>query len=277
MPDFLDFAGRLRAASKGLTAQPAELVPPKGMEPDAEDDGLDVATTEMTETLAPEEAAKQEAVETKVSAVSINLFQHPDAHPVVLDLALLKKYGPEWMLWESETLAWRVPQDFRTTNVSDLNMHKIEAMKTMHFVDSYWQRWEVFNWCTQPLNGMYPDFETLQVPTVAQLMVSVDIAARVRTDVEWTQEVKDFMIQACRFDGIFCPPEPLEFLNVGTEHGLIDCAEIKKRWPKVLESGTVPAPTNVVAEQLGRMYDVQMFLDKSRKRLQSQLRLVADV
>ena len=35
---------------------------------------------------------------------TINLFQHPDAHPFVLDLALLRKYGPEWMQWEPDTL-----------------------------------------------------------------------------------------------------------------------------------------------------------------------------
>lgn len=277
MSDFVDFESRLRKAVQGLSpsAKLDNIEPRAGTQPLPDEDGLDVATTQMTETVAHEDPAP--VSESKVAAAPINLFQHPDSHPVVLDLALLKKYGPEWMLWEPETLAWRVPQDFHTAGISELNAHKIEAMKTLHFVDSYWQRWEVFNWVTHPLSGLYPDFEILQAPSVAQMMVSVDIASRVRTDVEWTQEVKDFMTQACRFDGIFCPPEPLDFLERGSNHGLVDCAEISKRWPAVLASGKPPEPTSVVSEQLCRMLDVHMFLDKSRKRLQSQLRLVADV
>ena len=56
---------------------------------------------------------------------TINLFQHPDAHPFVLDLALLRTYGPEWMQWEPDTLELRILTDFRTNSLSDLNMDKL--------------------------------------------------------------------------------------------------------------------------------------------------------
>jgi len=278
MPDYIDLDSRVRMAAKGLSKMPgvANTLAPKplpGFVQDAQDSGLDVSTTEMTEVVPPEDPVHTTTEAVKTS--SINMFQHPDAHPVVLDLLLLMKYGPEWMTWESETLEWRVPQDFRTSGISDLNMHKIQAMKAMHFVDSYWEQWEVFNWCTHALNGIFPDFDVMQVPTTAQIMVSVDIASRVREDVPWTQEVKDFMTQACRFDGIYCLPEPLHFLPRGSNNGLVNCEEIFEAWPKVQASGVYPESVSVKTEQLRRMLDAKAFLDRSRARLQQQIRLVS--
>lgn len=204
----------------------------------------------------------------------VNLFQQPEAHPVVLDLALLRKYGAEWLVWEPETLAWRIPQDFHTTGVSDLSMDKIEAMKTLHYNDNYWTQWEVFNWCTAPFNNMYANFEVMQAPSTAQVMVSVATAADVRGDVQWSDEVKEFMVNSCRYDGIFCPPPPLEFLEVGTVNGLVDCEEVNKRWPDVKVSKKYPTKDSIVDEQLRRMLDAYLFLDENRKRLQTQLSLV---
>jgi len=213
--------------------------------------------------------------ETKTAKVThINLFQQPEAHPVVLDLALLKKYGVEWMAWEPETLVWRIPQDFRTTTVSDLNLDKIQAMKTLHYNDNFWLQWEVFNWCLQPLNNMYPNFEIMQVPSTAQIMVAVSTAANVRADVSWSDEVLSFMSNACRYDGIFCPQAPLDFLEVGTYNGLVDCDVVKERWPTVRRTKVMPTKDTIIDEQLRRMLDVYSFLEADRARLQDQLPLV---
>lgn len=206
----------------------------------------------------------------------INLFQQPEAHPVALDLALLRKYGPEWMYWEPETLVWRIPQDFKTSGVSDLNLDKIQACKALHFNDNYWRQWEVFNWCTSPFCNMYPNFEVMQVPSTAQMMVSVSIAETIRTDVDWSEEVRGFMIAACRYDGIFYPPPPLEFLSVGTQHGAVNEDEIRKRWPTLVSSGKEPTGDTVEDEQLRRMLEAHTFLETSRNRLQEQLPLVTD-
>ncbi|MCH8348066.1 MAG: hypothetical protein IH901_06200 [Proteobacteria bacterium] len=204
----------------------------------------------------------------------VNLFQQPEAHPTVLDLVLLRKYGPEWLTWEPETLAWRIPQDFRSSGVSDLNMHKIQAMKTLHFNDDYWMQWEVFNWCLQPFNNQYPNFDILQVPSTAQIAVAVSTAADVRGDAHWSDEVEQFMRSVCRFDGIFYPRKPLAFLGVGTENSVIDHATIDERWPKVKRTGKMPGGSTIVDEQLRRMLEVNTFLSDNRQRLQSQMALV---
>lgn len=205
---------------------------------------------------------------------SINLFQQPEAHPVILDLALLRKYGPEWMHWEQETLVFRIPQDFRTSGVSELNVDKIQACKALHFNDNFWLQWEIFNWCLHPFNNVYPNFEVLQVPSTAMIMVAVSTANALRDDVQWSQEVKDFMAVACRHDGIFFPPAPIEFLQVGTKNGMIDEEEIARRWPEVRGSGTPPAHDTVTDEQLRRMLEVHNYLQDNQQRFESQLSLV---
>lgn len=213
--------------------------------------------------------------ETKTAKVtSINLFQQPEAHPVVLDLVLLRKYGADWMQWEPETLVWRIPQDFRTTDVSDLNLDKIQAMKTLHYNDNFWTQWEVFNWCLQPFNNMYPNFQIMQAPSTAQIMVAVSTAANVRADVSWSDEVRSFIEVACRYDGIFCPPAPLDFVDVSPDHDLIDCPAVREKWAEVRRAGTAPTKDTIVDEQLRRMLDVHNFLLADRDRLQSQLSVV---
>lgn len=252
-----EFEARFQAALKGLKdPKPVEDDTLELIETDESDDGEKVSQANLT---------------------AINFFQHPSSHPVVLDLLLLRQYGPEWMMWEPETIMARVPQDFRTSDVSDLNLHKIQAMKTLHFNDTFWQRWEVFNWCTQSFNNIVPDFEVMQVPSTAQLLVAVDTARRVREDVEYTGEVKYFMRSSCKHDGIFCPPEPLEFLEVMPDHDLLDCKEISEKWPLVRRTGRAPVADTITAEQLRRMLDVYGFLEESREKLQEQLFLVPHV
>lgn len=200
------------------------------------------------------------------------LFSHPDAHPVVLDLALLQAYGADWLEWEAETLQIRIPQDIGP--LSDLNLSKVMANKTLHLVDTYWENWEVFIWCTMPFCGFFPDFDVMQVPTVAQCSVSVDIAGRLRSDAQWSSEMKDYLASVHRHDGIFVTQSPLEFVEVDKSGVEIDEKEVQRRWPSVRMYRRAPTEMTQEAEQLRRMLTVYEYLSDSRARLQSQLSLV---
>lgn len=260
MEDLIDFETRLRHALKGLGLE--VRTDPQGDDP-----------TELIEEAEGDEGEKT-AERSLPSPTTINLFQHPDAHPIVLEVALLQEYGPEFFLWEPETLEWRIPQDFKTRDVSELNMHKIQALKMMHVSDRYWSEWEVFNACTAPLNGLYPDFEVLQVPTVAQCAVSVDIAGRVRTDVAWSDELKNFLGVVFRHDGIFCPIEPLDFVSIDSTGLVVDCEEVQKSWPEVRRTRRAPTDDTVTAEQLRRALLVYEYVEEHRSLLRSQMPLV---
>lgn len=223
--------------------------------------------------------AVQKLAEAQPSAPSaplphINLFQHPDSHPAVLDVLLLQKYGPEWMLWEPETLALRIPQDFHTQEVSDLNLSKIQAMKTLHAVDTPWRQWEVFVWCAMPVNGLFPDFEVMQVPTAAQCMVAIDIFNLVRQDVAWSDELKTYLGVVWRHEGMFCPTEPADFFTVDQSGTTIDCSKIREMWPSVRKEDRAPTDETADAEQLRRMLDAHRYLKEQRELFDRQLRTV---
>ena len=215
--------------------------------------------------------------EPSTGATSRNLFQHPEVHPVVLDLVLLQKYGPEWMTWEPETLRLRVAHDFGQ-EIGDMSMHKIHAMKTLHFVDTYWESWEVFCWVTMAFNGVPPDFNVMQVPTVAQCAVSVDTANRVRSDVSFSLELNDYIEQVHMHDGTFVPIEPLEFVTMDdVEDYPVDIEEIETLWPVVRTSGKPPTADTVTSEQLRRMLGIREYVEEHRTRLKEQLSLVRHV
>ena len=202
-----------------------------------------------------------------------NLFSHQEAHPIVLDMAMLAKYGPEWLGWESETIEYRVPQDFRT-NISTLNLSKLQAMRTLHMVDSFWQRWEIFCWCCMPLNGIFPDFETMQVPSVSQCMVAVDIANRARDDMQWSEEVKAYLSAVHRHDEVLVPQEPLSFIKVETAGFPIDVQSILKMWPDTRTGKYSPPNDTVEGMQLRRMLNAHEVLESSRSQLRLQLKEV---
>lgn len=264
MTESLDFESRFMEALESI-----------GREKRSSILAVDDDSTEEIETDEGDEEVAKEAEEKPLRPpTAINLFQHPDAHPYALDLALLRKYGPEWFEWEPETLEWRIPQDFRTTEVSDLNMDKIQAIKTLHVVDTYWLRWEVFGWCTMPFNGLFADFGVMQVPTYAQCAVSVDIANRTRSDVQWSDEVKGYISTVARHDGIFCPIDPVDFIEIDTEGLVVDCAEVQKLWPGVRQSGSAPTADTVTAEQLRRALTVHNYVQENRMALRDQLPMV---
>lgn len=200
-----------------------------------------------------------------------NLFSHPDAHPLVLDLVLLHRYGADWLGWEPETIQNHTGVDLG--QISDINFSKVMALKALHLVDHFWQRWEIFVWCAMPLNGFYPDFQMMQVPSVAQCAVAVDISKRIREDVPWSSELKKYLEIVYRHDNLFCPEPPLEFVEVDST-GIVDCAEVRKRWPDVRISRHAPTEHGDVEEQLRRMLVVYEHLTESRDRLRAQSRLL---
>ncbi len=199
-----------------------------------------------------------------------NLWRHPDAHPIVLDLLLVRKYGHEWLDWEPETLQLVVPQDFNTPTFSELNLSKIQACKALHLVDTFWQQWEVFIACAMPFNNEFPDFRIMQVPTVAQCLVAVDIANRIRDDAAWSNEMKEYLATVYHHDGIFLPLPPVDFVVLAAPEE-IDTKALAVRWNEVRSTGKAPTGETPMDEQLRRLLTAHGFLEESRTRLQHQL------
>jgi hypothetical protein len=230
--------------------------------PDDDDDGETLTTEDAIPSAVRPEAPRSQS-----------LFQLHEAHPYVLDLFLLKRYGPEWLEWEPETLIARVGHDWRS-GISPLNMQKLQAVKTLHFVDTFWQNWEVFTPCTTAFNNAMPDFEVMQIPTVAQCAVAVDIANRLRSEVSWSDEMKAYLEVVHKFDGVLCSIEPLEFVQIDVDAIDFDCGEVMRQWPSVRRTMQAPSDKTVTGEQLRRLLVVHETLLESRAALTTQLQLL---
>lgn len=238
---------------------------------------FDHARAEPTEVLEVVGDDDSVPVETRVVDVTTvtrsNLWHHPDAHPVAIDLILFRSYGPQFLEWETDMLRRVVAEDFRSS-LSELNLAKIQAVKALHLVDTYWDDWEVFLWCSMALNGVFPNFAVMQAPTAAQCLVSVDIANHLRDDMPWSDEVKAFVEVSFRHDGVFRPVAPVNFITIQCEADLANFKDIDARWPKVRDTRTVPRGETIEDEQLRRMLTAHTYLEESRARLRHQLNLV---
>lgn len=234
--------------------------------------------TEVLEVVGEEETPPVETVVANISAVTkSNFWHHPEAHPVALDLALLQHYGPQFLEWEAETLRRAIPEDFHSSSLSELNLTKIQAIRTLHLVDTFWEDWEVFLWCAMALNGIFPNFSVLQAPTVAQCLVAVDIANHLRDDMPWSDEVRAFLEVSFRHDGLLMRVDPINFIHIQRAPDLADFKSIEDRWPKIRGTRQAPKGETPEDEQLRRMLAAHEYLEESRARLRHQLTLVTHV
>lgn len=250
------------------------LINAQRVHPPREEPTVVVETTQGDEEAIP--SMQSEKVKTAAFTLA-TCFRSPDAHPILLDLVLLNKYGTAWLGWEIETITLRIQEDFRTPSVADVNVEKIQACKTLHLVDDFWMRWEVFLPCCAAFNGSLADFHVMQIPEVAECMVAVDIANRIRDDVQWSGEIKTYLGVVHRHASELCPLPPLDFVSVDTEGLPVDCAEVQRRWPLVRAAGKAPAGATIEDEQLKRMLGSWSYLEFIRSRLQSQLMVLKDV
>jgi len=259
---------------ESLYARVLEQVPRKVPE---EDDPTVVVETAQGDERTIDPAAMVHRP-TKVAGVTRDtLWRSPEAHPIVLDLVMLRKYDLAWLGYEIETIARLIREDFGTPTVADVNLEKLQACKTLHLVDDFWSRWEVFLPCAMAFNSQLADFHSMQVPTVAECLVAVDIANRLRDDCSWSAEIKGYLGAVHTFDSELCPQEPLTFVSVPTEDLSVDVAEVRRRWPIVRAAGQIPKGDTLEDEQLRKMLGSWVYLEAMRSRLQSQLVVLNDV
>jgi hypothetical protein len=141
-----------------------------------------------------------------------NLFTHHDTHPVVIDFALLKTYGPQWLGWDTTTVLQEIQKSF-ASQISEHSRAKIQAVKTLHIVNSPWDSWQVFEKVIQALNNNVPKWEHIQAPSLEQLYAGIDIMNAVRAE-EFSDEVKAYIAASILNEDVFYVPPPLDFVQM---------------------------------------------------------------
>lgn len=156
-----------------------------------------------------------------------NLFSHPEAHPYVLDLALIRTFGTEWFQWEQETIFEEIKKTFNTS-IADINRVKILATMTLHVTDVAWEHWEIFEKTIHALNGSigHPDF--MQPCDVPYLMAGVDIINDIRKET-FSDEVGRYVAACFMSDEIGAAPPPLDFAQPFLSEPRYHCRHCGKR------------------------------------------------
>lgn len=213
------------------------------------------------------------------------LFVHHDTHPVVYDVALLREYNAEWFVWEAETLWSEILRDFKVPSISDHAKAKIQAIKTLHISEAYWSEWEVFGWLSQALNNNIPDWQTIQKPSIGQMMNSVDIATMVRTGETFSTEVSGYGAACLLDEGVLYAADNLKFCQVVLDRYAADrglsihsqlVSEVQTRYQQLLSAPNgVNLEETAVDVQVAKLKVAWDYLSKRRAQLKEQLMLLS--
>lgn len=166
------------------------------------------------------------------SLTSRSVFSHPEAHPVALDLILLKNFELDWLSWLPDTLFFEIEKTFGSS-IAEVNRLKILAAQTLHTIDSYWEQWEIFEKVLWALNGNIPRVDVMQPPDLSILMSGVDMANGIRQET-YGEEVARYCAAVFLNENVFYAPEPLNFCQIyidGPTFKCQDCGQVGSALP----------------------------------------------
>lgn len=142
-------------------------------------------------------------------AAKVSLWKDVEAHPVALTLALLDRYGQDYIEWAPETLRVTLGRD--NIQVSNSAWAKIMAARVVLNSPSPWRQWEVFHWCCRGLAGLPNNFTYLEQPELAHLMLGADVMRLLDPTRAFNIEVEKFTAAVLKEDGQAFAPPPVDF------------------------------------------------------------------
>jgi hypothetical protein len=196
------------------------------MEPTEDQRPEDVFVDGLMETKAPVATEPPASVALPRSITSRSVFSHPEAHPVALDLVLLKNFDLEWLRWLPDTLFSEIEKTFGTS-IAEVNRIKILAAQTLHTIDSFWEAWEIFEKVVWSLNGHVPRVDVLQPPDLSILMSGVDMANGIRQET-YGEEVARYCAAVFLYENVLYAPEPLSFCQKYIDNPMYECHDCGK-------------------------------------------------
>lgn len=182
---------------------------------------------EMVKEAQPPQVVEEPAVAAAPKRLSSkSLFSHPEAHPVVLDFALLKTFQFDWFHWLPETLFSEIEKSFGGS-LAEVNRLKILAVQTLHVTDQFWEHWEIFEKTVIALNGIVPRTDVLQPPDLPLLYAGVDMANSVR-DEEFGEQVSRYAAAVFLHENVHYAPDPCEFAQPYITQATYCCKDCDK-------------------------------------------------
>lgn len=151
------------------------------------------------------------------------LFTHSESHPIVLDFAMLKAFGSDWLSWSPETIWSEIHRVFQT-QISEHTRAKIQTIKAIHLAVTPWTAWQVFEKIIHGLNGNIPRWNVLQMPTIEELYAGIDILDQLRQET-FSDEVKLYTAAVMIHEETCFAPPPLDFIQDELTQPYYECKD----------------------------------------------------
>ena len=205
------------------------------------------------------------------------LEDETDLEMITLDMICMSLFGPEYIVWESETLKDELSSQFG--NIGVVCWQKIQAVRLLHANDSAWKEWEVFEKVCAAAIGELPIFSHAQPPEPEDIAILLNIMEQIDSH-DLHEDVRGYIAAACLNDGLFCLEGELSVAEKAIDWYIknkgidIDYARIKSAAARK----TLYSDASTMAEvQANRMILVRKNVDKYNSKLQKELSEYSDI
>jgi hypothetical protein len=190
---------------------------------------------------------------------SNQFWTDPDTDPLAIDLTLVGNFGKDWIDWEPETL-WEMIGRIGGQNLAQEVKDKVQALKTMHAGDYFWEDEGLFEKVCLALNGIQPNFEERQNLNIPQIAKAISVSSRIKT-TPFSDEVAAHIAAKAHQEGFLILPTMLAFaqpalssLQTGLD-ALV--SHVQKAYAARIPPGTGDDPLSV---QLRKLYAVENYV-----------------
>lgn len=151
-----------------------------------------------------------------------NIWRHVDAHPYVLVLLLVEKYGVECLTWKPGLLRIRMGRDGLIP--SNSGWTKILAGRCVFASDLAWNDWQTFHWVSLGLAGKPPNFGLLEEPEITHIILAAELMRAAFPDKEPHEEIQKYIAAVLRNDSLIYAPYPIEFCQDELDNAQLECS-----------------------------------------------------
>lgn len=131
-----------------------------------------------------------------------------EAHPIVLDVALLQIFGPDWIAWDADSTFMAIERSLGTS-ASKQTKAKIRALGVLHSNRSYWEDWRAFEAVNWALSGKQVDLVELNPLHALPLLYGMRVARWIDRKSTFSQEVISYAICVFLHDQFSLLPKDL--------------------------------------------------------------------
>ena len=204
-----------------------------------------------------------------------SVFSNTDAHPLLIDLALIRTFKSDYLQWEPETVWMEIQKTFGTS-ISEVNKSKIQALRTAHLVSFPYEQWEIFEKMAIAFNGGIPMFSMVQQPSPHACAFAVTVLSQIKTHT-LSDEVEKYIACVCLDNGVVTAPSPIEIANQHIKKLLEPKGRaVALKVKATLAAGKSPHLDSAREEdiQLAKTLSIVDYNTFMEKRLYSQLKYV---